>query len=244
MGQQIKPERLDRLLSRLGYCSRREVRTLLRQGLIEVDGNALASPSAKVKPTSVRIQGAPLDHPEGLTLIFHKPVGCICSRKEEGRLVYDYLPEQWMLREPKLSCVGRLDMDTSGLLILTDDGQLNHRLTAPNRKVPKHYQVRLDSPLQGNEAEIFASGTLMLDAEETPCLPATLNVLGTHEAELIIAEGRYHQVRRMFAAIGNHVVTLKRSRLGSLSLDGLSPEEFRVIDKEVLLDNVFGADQA
>jgi len=244
MGQQIKPERLDRLLSRLGYCSRREVRALLRQGIIEVDGNAPASASIKVAPASVRIQGEKLDHPQGLTLIFHKPVGCICSRKEEGRLVYDYLPEQWMLREPKLSCVGRLDMDTSGLLILTDDGQLNHRLTAPNKKVPKHYRVKLENPLRGDEGETLGRGTLMLDGEETPCLPATLNVLGTHEAELIITEGRYHQVRRMFAAIGNHVVALQRSRIGGLSLNGLSPEEYRIIDKEVLLNDIFEAAQA
>ncbi len=220
------------------------MRIWLRQGFIEVDGNIPASTAVRVAPASVRIQGEKLDHPQGLTLIFHKPVGCICSRKEEGRLVYDYLPEQWMLREPKLSCVGRLDMDTSGLLILTDDGQLNHRLTAPNRKVPKHYLVRLDRSLQGNETEIFASGALLLDGEQTPCLPAILNVHDAMEAELIITEGRYHQIRRMFAAIGNHVVALQRSRIGGLSLDGLSPEEYRIIDKDALLDGVFSTDQA
>ena len=220
------------------------MRVLLRQGLLEVDGSPPASPAARVVPESVRIRGEKLDHPEGLTLIFHKPVGCICSRKEEGRLVYDYLPEQWMLREPKLSCVGRLDKDTSGLLILTDDGQLNHRLTTPNRKVPKHYRVKLGSPLQGDEEKTFGSGTLMLDGEETPCLPATLNVLGTQEAEMIITEGRYHQVRRMFAAISNHVIALQRSRIGSLSLEDLSPKEYRIIDKEVLLNEVFRTDQA
>lgn len=183
------------------------------------------------------MQGEKLDHPEGLTLIFHKPTACVCSRKEEGRLVYDYLPDQWMRREPKLSCVGRLDKDTSGLLILTDDGQLNHHLTSPHQKVPKHYHVWLDSPLLGHETEIFASGVLILDGEETPCLPAVLNVHNTHEAELIITEGRYHQIRRMFAAIGNHVMMLQRTRIGGLTLDGLSPKEHQIVNKETLLQN-------
>lgn len=230
-------ERLDKLLSRLGYCSRSEIRAWLRQGRIVVEGVARLDASTRVDPHAVRLDDEALDHPDGLTLIYHKPVGQVCSHREQGRLIYDDLPARWLGRKPQLSAVGRLDKDTSGLLILTDDGTLNHHLTSPRHDISKTYRVQLARPLAGHETELFAAGTLMLEEEDTPCLPATLAVLGEREAELTLREGRYHQVRRMFAAAGNHVEGLCRMRIGRLALadTGLEAGAYRDIDREALL---------
>jgi 16S rRNA pseudouridine516 synthase len=135
--------------------------------------------------------------------------------------VYDLLPPRFRLRNPVLSTVGRLDRDTSGLLLLTDDGQLLHRIIAPKSKLPKVYRATLANDLRGDEAALFASGTLLLEGEQSPLLPAELQAIGARQARLTLHEGRYHQVRRMFAAAGNHVVALHRERLGGLALGDL-----------------------
>ncbi|HKJ83877.1 MAG TPA: pseudouridine synthase [Mariprofundaceae bacterium] len=228
-------ERVDRLLSRLGYGSRRDVRQWIKQGRITCEGEALRSPSTHVGPDTMRFDGEPLDHPDGITLIYHKPVGATCSHKEHGRLIYDDFPERWQQRNPPLTSIGRLDKDTSGLLILTDDGQLNHTISSPKHHIPKTYQVTLASPLRGDETESFAAGTLLLDSETTPCLPAKLHPLSAKEAELTIHEGRYHQVRRMFVAVGNHVSALHRSHIGRLGLDDLPPGHYRLMTPHELL---------
>jgi len=235
-----KTERLDRLLSNLGYGSRKDVGYWIKEGLISVDDQLAKSVSQKVTAESVRLEGEPLDHPDGLTLIYHKPRGSVCSHKEMGLLIYADFPERWADRKPPLSSVGRLDKETSGLLILTDDGHLNHHLTSPKHHISKTYAVRLDSPLSGNEQDIFASGRLMLEDDEKPCLPAEMTVSGEKEALLVLHEGRYHQVRRMFAAVGNHVSTLTRTHIGALSLDevALAPGESQSIEPEVLIKRV------
>lgn len=232
-----KSERLDKLLSNLGYGSRKDVQFWVKKRLIECDGKPVKSPSEKVDPLLITFDGEPLDHPEGLTLIYHKPLGHVCSHKEEGILIYDDLPEQWQCRKPPLSSVGRLDKETSGLLILTDNGQLNHHLTSPKHHISKTYAVTLDRPLAGNEAEIFASGKLMLEDDDKPCLPAELSVIDETHASLVLHEGRYHQVRRMFATTGNHVSELTRTHIGALSLEstGLEPGDYRTLTPDELL---------
>jgi len=233
----MKQERLDKLLSNLGYGSRSSVRYWIKEGLITIDGAPASSPAQKVEPGQVLLEGEPLDHPDGLTVIYHKPPGSVCSHKEEGRLIYEDFPERWQDRKPALSSVGRLDKETSGLLILTDDGQLNHRITSPKSHISRTYAVTLDRPLEGSEAAIFASGKLMLDNDEKPCLPAELTVQGERLASLVLHEGRYHQVRRMFAAIGNHVTGLVRTHIGSLSLTDtrLQPGEYHTITAAELM---------
>jgi len=171
--------------------------------------------------------------------MLHKPVGYTCSTKDPGRIVYDLLPPRYRLRSPLLSTVGRLDRDTSGLLLFTDDGVLLHRIVAPKSKLSKVYEATLASDLRGDEAEVFASGTLMLESEQTPLLPADLEVMGPRQARLTLHEGRYHQVRRMFAAVGNHVEALHRSRIGGLALDGLPSGEWRRLDHAARLE-LFG----
>lgn len=235
-------ERIDKLLSRLGYGSRRDVRQWIKQGLITFEGQALRSPSTHVAPESVLFDGEALDHPEGITLIYHKPVGATCSHKEHGRLIYDDFPERWQHRAPPLTSIGRLDKETSGLLILTDDGQLNHAVSSPKHHIPKTYRANLAEPLQGHEAELFAAGTLLLDGEDSPCLPAELRALSATEAELTIHEGRYHQVRRMFAAVGNHVTALHRSHIGHLGLNELQAGAYRLIPAGELLEEITGSE--
>ena len=215
--------RLDRLLANLGYGSRREVQQLVRRGAVALDGSTVNDADVKLEvgpdlPGRMRVNGAPLDPPPGLALMLHKPLGVTCSHKESGALVYDLLPPRWRLRQPTISTVGRLDKETSGLLLLTDDGELLHRIISPKRHVPKRYLATLARPLQGDEAARFASGELMLEGDDKPLLPARLEPRSDGQAWLTITEGRYHQVRRMFAAVGNHVEALHRDRIGGLDL--------------------------
>lgn len=231
----MKAVRLDKLLSNLGYGSRREIQALIRAGRVKLDG--VVPPGAEIKaaptpslPERLTVDGKPVDPPSGIALMLHKPLGVTCSHKEAGPLVYDLLPARWRARDPAISTVGRLDKDTSGLLLLTDDGALLHRIISPKAAVAKRYVADLARPLRGDEAETFASGALMLEGEDKPLLPATLEPLGPSRARLTIAEGRYHQVRRMFAAVGNHVAALHRDRIGGLDLpDDLAPGAWRLM---------------
>ncbi len=229
--------RLDRLLANLGYGSRREVNALVRDGRVVLDGVALKDAGAKVPvspdlPARMTISGKPVDPPAPLTILMHKPLGVVCSHKEAGRSVYELLPHRWRARMPGLSTIGRLDKETSGLLLITDDGPLLHRVISPRSHVAKRYRATLDRPLGGDEAAVFAAGTLMLEGEADALAPAVLEPLSPTEAYLTITEGRYHQVRRMFAAVGNHVTALHRDRIGGLSLpDDLEPGAWRVLDE-------------
>lgn len=214
--------RLDQLLANLGYCSRREAREWIRKGHVSVRGKPTNDFGAKVSEADVLVDGQPLDHPDGLLLMLHKPVGLVCSHDErEGPSVYGLLPDRWRGRNPQVTSIGRLDKDTSGLILLTDQSELVHRLTSPKYKVPKTYRATLSHDIAANLVPLFAGGTLLLPDEDKPCAPADLKIISPREAELILTEGRYHQVRRMFASQGNEVVTLHRSSFGSLELGDL-----------------------
>ena len=230
--------RLDRLLANMGYGSRREVQQLVRAGLVTLDGAAVADAEMRLAVTPelsrrMQVRGTVLDPPPGMALMLHKPLGVTCSHKETGPLVYDLLPGRWRMRDPAISTVGRLDKETSGLLLLTDDGALLHRIISPKKHVSKRYLVTLTRPLEGHEGEHFASGELMLEGEDKPLLPAKLEALSERQARLTITEGRYHQVRRMFAAVGNHVEALHRDRVGGLGLpSGLEPGAYRLLSAD------------
>ena len=183
--------RLDQLLSSLGYCSRREARKWVADGRLSVRGAVADDFGAKAPPGDVRVDGEPLDHPDGLLLLLHKPIGLVCSHDgREGPDIYSLIPDRWRQRNPPVTSIGRLDKDTSGLLLLTDISPLVHRLTSPKNKVPKVYRATLDRDLTPDLAERFASGTLLLDGEKEPCGPAEFKALGPREAELILTEGR------------------------------------------------------
>lgn len=227
--------RLDRLLANLGYGSRREVQRLVWTGLVVLDGDMLRDSDQRIAvtpdlSTRMSVDDEPLDPPPGFALMLHKPTGVTCSHKEQGPLVYKLLPERWRRREPPISTVGRLDKDTSGLLLLTDDGALLHQIISPRNHVAKRYDVTLDRPLRGDEEQLFASGELLLEGEAKPLLPAQMEVLSPTRAYVTLTEGRYHQVRRMFAATGNHVTALHRDRVGNLTLpDDLPTGHYRIL---------------
>jgi 16S rRNA pseudouridine516 synthase len=229
--------RIDRLLSSMGYGSRSEMARMAKAGGIILDAADVLEITKRIPvtpdlPSRMQIDGEPLDPVAGMVILLNKPLGMTCSHKEDGKLVYDLLPERWNRRDPAISTIGRLDKQTSGLLLLTDDGELLHRVISPKRHVKKTYRARLARPLDGSEGDLFASGHLMLEGEDRPLAPAELVVVSGTEALLSVTEGRYHQVRRMFAATGNHVEKLHRERLGALSLPvDMAPGQWKLLNE-------------
>ena len=236
--QKAPMARLDRLLANLGYGSRREVTDLVGRRQVVLDGVVVKDAGARIAVAAdlaqrMTVSGQPLDPPAPLTILMHKPLGVVCSHREAGRSVYELLPPRWRARIPALSTIGRLDKETSGLLLITDDGPFLHRVISPRSNIAKRYQAALDRPLEGHEAELFAAGTLILEGDTDPLAPARLEPTGPSTADLTIIEGRYHQVRRMFAAAGNHVTALHRDRIGGLVLPpDLEPGDWRILTAE------------
>ena len=225
--------RADALLSRYGYCSRREAREWLRQERVRLDADQIATPADKVDPEKVLIDGAPVEYPEGLFVKVHKPVGYVCSHDAaEGPSVYDLLPRQWMRRNPIPTAVGRLDKDTTGLVLVTDDHRLVHRLISPKNKIPKVYRVTLDRQPESTVVEQFATGTLLLNGEKTPCLPAAVTDISGTVCRVTLYEGRYHQVKRMFAACGYHVTALHRIRIGTWEIGELEEGKWEMVEAD------------
>ena len=220
--------RIDQLIASLGYGSRRDVEGFIRQGRLQVSGMSKLSSDLRIDPALISFDGEPLDHPNGILVLLNKPVGYVCSHnEEESQTVYELLPERWREREPQVVTVGRLDKDTSGLLLLTDQHDLVHRLTSPKHHVDKVYEADLDRSISAEAIETFKAGTLILKGETKPCLPAQLEILSDKKARITLQEGRYHQVRRMFAAVGNHVVALQRLQFGHLDLSGVAEGQFK-----------------
>jgi 16S rRNA pseudouridine516 synthase len=216
-------------LANLGYGTRREVTALVNaRRLTQGDGRVVREHDPWTHD-SLRVDGDPLDPPPGSVVLLHKPTGYVTSTHDVPPLVYELLPPRFVRRTPVMAAVGRLDRDTSGLLLFTDDGALNHRLTSPKSHVPKCYRVTLAEPLRGDESAALASGTVLLKGETEPLAPATLVVIDDCIADVTISEGRYHQVRRMFAALGNHVTALHRTTLGTLALGDLGEGTWRVL---------------
>jgi 16S rRNA pseudouridine516 synthase len=229
------PRTLVKYLVLLGHGTRREVEALFAQGRVTDTAGGRLPPTESLNRTphdAIRVDGAPLDPAPGSVLLLHKPAGLVCSTSDRAPLVYDLLPPRLRRRTPVMAPVGRLDRETTGLLLLTDDGPLLHRLTSPRSHVPKRYRVTLAAPLTGTEAARFAEGTLQLDGERTPLRPALLEPLDEREAWLTITEGRYHQVRRMFAAVGNHVRALHRDAVGPITLGPVAEGDWRVLTPE------------
>lgn len=195
----------------------------IRDGRVEVGGTTEFDPGRRVDPGEVRIDGEPPDHPGELLLLLNKPAGVVCSHGDsEGPSIYSLIPERWNRRNPPVTSVGRLDKETTGLILLTDQSALVHRLTSPRHKVEKVYRATLDRDLPPSIESVFAGGALLLTGEVKPCAPAQLRRLGSREAEVTLTEGRYHQVRRMFASQGCEVTALDRVRFGSLELGSVA----------------------
>ena len=220
-------ERLDKIIAGTGKYSRREVKELVRQGRVVVDGRLASSPEEKVDADAVclLVDGQSLDCRRYTYLMLHKPAG-VLSARVDGRqqTVLDLLPPE--LRKRDLSPVGRLDKDTEGLLLLTNPGELTHRLLSPRYHVDKVYYARVEGVLTAADTAAFAGGMVLADGLE--CLPAGLELLPPQEALVTLREGKFHQVKRMLAACGKPVTYLKRLSMGPLRLDeALAPGAFR-----------------
>lgn len=213
-------ERLDKLICSQTTLTRSEAGRLIRIGRVTVNGVVCRQGAQKVDPTAVEItvEGKPLGYARHVYFMMNKPAGILCvSRDKKVQTVVDLLPPEY--RRRGLFPAGRLDKDTHGLVLLTDDGAMAHDMLSPRHHVPKTYQVRLDKPLTAEAAETFCAGPTLEDG--TVCMPAQLQVLpgAGDEAEVVIYEGKFHQIKRMFAAVGYHVEWLKRTAMGGLQLD-------------------------
>jgi 16S rRNA pseudouridine516 synthase len=222
--------RIDALLSRYGYCSRSEARAWIKAGRILIKGQPAKSHGDKASAQDALIDGEAIEHPDGILAMLHKPTGYVCSHDtNEGPTIYDLLPPRWLKRNPPITSIGRLDKDATGLLLMTDIGDMVHRWTSPRHKVPKLYEVTVAEDLSPHLVELFASGTLLLPGEDKPCHPAKLEILTPRKARLEIIEGRYHQVKRMFADQGSPVIQLHRSRFGEFVLNDLSVGQWKLL---------------
>ena len=226
-------ERLDKILSSQGVGSRKEAVILIRRGLVHVNGILATRPETKTDPErdQITIEGKPLRFQRHVYLMMNKPAGVVsASRDSREKTVVDLVPPALSRRD--LFPAGRLDRDTTGLLILTDDGELAH----PKKHVYKLYEASVDGPVGAEEIEKFAAGVALEDG--TVCLPAGLTVVkqGTAWETLVeIREGKFHQVKKMFLAVGRRVLRLKRVRIGGLELDKTLKEgECRELTKEEL----------
>lgn len=227
--------RLDKLLSNLHYGSRKEIGHYAKSGRITLHGVPVKRADTSISHEDVRrgallFDGEAIDPPAPLTVMLNKPAGYTCSHDELGGLVYDLLPERWKYRKPALSVAGRLDKESTGQVILTDDGELLHRIIHPKSHAHKHYAVTCDKPLRGDEAAQFATGSFLMEGDDKPLKPALWTPTGERTGTMVLHEGRYHQIRRMFHTLGNPVVALHRFQTGGLMLGDLPEGEYRFLD--------------
>lgn len=222
-------KRIDGFLSKLGYCTRGDARKFMKIHEVKINNERVFHPSIKAMHNEITIDNQPLDS-ETLTILMNKPNDVVCSHDDSGKLIYSLLPLRWQNRNPKLATIGRLDRDTTGAILLTDDGELNHKLTSPKKDIPKVYEVTLAHPLRGDEQDIFASGTLILHGEKKPLLPAKLIEITPTQCTLEIVEGKYHQVKRMFGAVSNRVIGLHRQSFNGFNVTDLEFGNYKIIN--------------
>ena len=225
--------RLDKALSLAGY-TRSEAKALIARGRVCVAGETVRDSGKNVQICDVTLDGSPIDARQELYLMLHKPAGVVTAT-EDKRLptVVSLLPEVY--RRRKIGPVGRLDRDVTGLVLLTTDGQLAHRLISPRWKAEKQYRARCEGALDEGDVAAFAAG---LELSDFTAAPAKLEILEAGEtslADVILTEGKFHQVKRMFAAVGHPLIELKRLRIGCVTLDeALAPGQFRrLTDAEI-----------
>ena len=235
--------RLDKFLADAGYGTRSEVKKQLKSGIVSVNGAVCRKPEEKIDPTCdvVTVGGKEVVYEAFSYYLFYKPAGCVTAKSDAlHKTVMDYFPE---IVRKSCSPVGRLDKDTEGLLLITNDGELNHHLMSPVHHVKKTYYAVLDGEVPVSAIQQFAEGVDIGDDKKT--LPAELEILPkqmqdtanpVYHANLTISEGRFHQVKRMFETVGCHVVYLKRLSLGNLSLGELNPGEYRRLSEAEVVD--------
>lgn len=223
--------RLDKFLSQNSDSSRSLIQQAIKAGRVYVNDVIAKKGDQKLLGDEIiTFDGNIVEAFKTRYLMLHKPLGYVCANSDS-----DYPVVVDLIRLPRwqeLQIVGRLDIDTTGLVLLTDDGQWNHRITSPRHECDKIYRVTTANPISADTAELFAAG-VQLHGEKAPTRPAQLELISSHEARLKIHEGKYHQVKRMFAAAGNLVVALHRESIGNIQLDpALAPGEYRALTAE------------
>ncbi len=214
-------QRLDRVLSNFGFGTRSEIRQMVKNGIVKVDGAVVKANGMQVSPDSciIDVDGEILNYREFIYVMMNKPAGVISATEDsKQKTVLDILPDEFKCFD--LFPAGRLDIDTEGLLLLTNDGKLSHELLSPKKHVPKRYYALIDGVVGEDVAEGFKEGVILDDGYKT--MPAELFILKAgqrSEIELVLHEGKFHQVKRMFEAVGRKVLFLKRIRMGGLDLD-------------------------
>lgn len=228
-------KRLDKLITDTGLCSRSQARDRIRAGAVSVDGTVVRDAAAKFDSdaVSVSVDGQPVGESGHLYVMLHKPSGLLSASRDRSKpTVLDLMPSEW--RRRGLFCVGRLDKDTTGLLLLTDDGDFAHRVISPKSRIPKIYVAEVQGVPTESDVTAFREGITLKDGLE--CLPAELTILGQGRVEVMVYEGKYHQVKRMLASRLLPVTALHRRRIGELELNSaLSPGEYRLLRREELL---------
>ncbi len=226
---------LESILFRQGFGSRRQCRSLVAEGHVAVGGTVCADPDADfaLDDLTFDVDGTPWRYRERAYLMLNKPAGYECSREPQHHLsVFSLLPTQLAARG--VQCVGRLDEDTTGLLLLSDDGQFVHAYTSPKRKVPKTYLATTRHPLDDRQLQALGDGVL-LHGEKAPIAAACVRMRGEKQLEMTVNEGKYHQVKRMIAAAGNRCEALHRERIGGLALPHtLAPGAWQWLDDDAL----------
>ena len=223
--------RLDSLIRAWGYASRRELRELVAQGRVSIDGVPVTDPAMRCEESSIiKIDGTVLEKRESITLMMNKPAGYVCTA-DEGQYPTVFSLLKGEDKDRALFAVGRLDADTEGLLLLTNDGELCDRIIRPESNINKVYEVKFDRPLIADATERLAEGITL--PEGVKCRPAQLEHLGERCARITVCEGKYHEVKRLVRACGAQVAALKRIKIGGLELDGnLKVGEYRQLSKE------------
>jgi len=223
--------RIDKFLAQSTGLSRKEVHRLIHAGKITQGEEIIKNSALHVKEDAdILLDGFPVEPPRDYYLMLFKPQGFVCSNQDGSHPSVLNLIE--LPRADELTICGRLDVDTTGLVLITSDGKWAHRVTSPKHKTGKRYRVETADPIPETAIDVFAQG-MMLRNEHKPTLPAELEILSSHEALITLQEGRYHQVKRMFAALGNKVIGLHREQISSLILDDeLEPGEYRELTAE------------
>lgn len=228
-------QRLDKVLANMGFGSRKEVKKLIKSGVVEIDDNIVLDAESKLEPEkqSIKVNGTVINYRKYIYLMMNKPQGYITATEDfKSSTVLDLIDEKYL--SFNLNPVGRLDKDTEGLLLLTNDGDMNHGLTSPKKNVNKVYFAEIAGKVNIRDVELFRSGVILDDGYKA--LPADLEILEESDiskVSITVKEGKYHQVKRMFEALGKKVVYLKRLKMGNLELDKtLELGEYRELTEE------------